>query len=92
MKISKIKKLQLDISEEKLVDLVAYGIADENIRRNVQAGRYKDIPNLKRCLTVFNVTSKDLKVEKKRMRLKVKQCKLKIRKPRLVIYAEKLEI
>ena len=72
MKISKIKKLQLNISEEKLVDLVAYGIADENIRRTVQAARYKDITNLKRCLSVFNVTPKDSKLEKNKDEAKYK--------------------
>ena len=61
LKIAKTNKLQLNLTEDKIVDFVTYGISDENIRRTVCAARYKNIASLKKCLSIFNAPYKKTK-------------------------------
>lgn len=52
-KLGKINKLKLELSEEKMADLIAQGIHDESIRTIVLAARNKSVAELNKCLSVF---------------------------------------
>ena len=64
-KLGKINKLKLDLSEEKLANLIAQGIHDESIRTIVLAARNKTVADLNKCLSVFlNVDkAKEVKIQ-----------------------------
>ena len=51
--MGKINKLKLELTEEKLVDLIAQGIHDESIRTIVLAAHCKTVADLNKCLSVF---------------------------------------
>lgn len=54
LKIGKLNKIKLEVSEEKLVDFVAHGIHDESIRPTVLALRFKTLHDLNLCLSTFD--------------------------------------
>ncbi|XP_043473704.1 uncharacterized protein LOC122505898 [Leptopilina heterotoma] len=57
-KVKRINKLKVDIPENKVVELVTFGIVDENIRMNVMASRNKTIAELNQCLSMIPVSKK----------------------------------
>lgn len=73
IKLGKINKLKLDLTEDKIVDIIAQGLHDESVRTIVLAARNKTIADLNKCLSIFinknknqllSKDSKDLKNHK----------------------------
>jgi hypothetical protein len=64
MKVGKLSRLQLDLSEDKLVSFVVHGIHDESIRTTVLAARYRTISDLNRCLSIFAAQNSKIKETK----------------------------
>lgn len=58
IKLGKLNKMKLEIPEDKLVDFVAYGIRDEQVRTTVLAARLKTLDELNSCLSTFDESGK----------------------------------
>lgn len=66
-KLGKINRLQLDLSEGKLVDLIARGIHDETVRTIVLAARCKTVADLNKCLSVFPNSDRTKEIKDSRL-------------------------
>ena len=74
IKLGKINKLKLGLTEENLVDFVTHGIHDQNIRVTLQTARCKSLTEFNKCLSIFvaensrvketkHITKRDVTVE-----------------------------
>lgn len=64
IKLGKINKLKLELAEKELVDFVAYGIHDQNIRVILQTARCKRLTKFNKCLSIFSAVTTKVKETK----------------------------
>lgn len=57
-KLQKINKLKLDIPEDQKVDLITFGIHDENVRTTLLTARLSTIAQLNQRLSIFPASTK----------------------------------
>ena len=65
-KVGKLKKLKLDLAEDKIVDFVTRGLYDKKIRTTVLSTRRKTIKELNNCLAIFRETGEKSKENNRR--------------------------
>lgn len=59
LKIGKIKRTDLDLTQKQLVEYVVQGIHDVDIRTTIQASSCKTVPELNEKLTIFRTRNTD---------------------------------